>query len=481
MFGKFQFRQTTLIIIACIGFLLGLATSRFGYPISSLWLLAFLPFVLFSLKNRSIVTAISISGLFLTLGWLRGQVFVGNIEKYNNLDGYKVTIKAQAVNDASYDEHKALSFDIYDVQVTNPENTKLVGKIKLSGFGENSVYKGDWVIATGKLYRTRGSRQASISYADIKKLSTNSSGIDNLRRHFASGLSNVLSDPQAPFGLGLLIGQRTTLSSEAAMWLSMVGLTHIIAVSGYNLTIIVRFIHRLTGKRSRYQTVVFSGLVIGLFLLITGFSASIVRASIVCVLSLVAWYYGRKFRPLVILLLTACITAGWYPIYLWYDVGWYLSFLAFFGVLVLAPTIIKRYFKKPPKPLTMVIVESFSAQIMTIPIILYIFHQTSLIALVANALVVPLVPIAMLATLIAGLVGMFFPAVLAILALPAKLLLTYILDVAHLLSSIPGITYSNQLSFLGMAFIYSVIGFVCLSMSRNSKTNYDIITDEILI
>lgn len=481
MFKKFEFRRTTLIIIACVGFLLGLGVSRFGYSISLAWVVALTPFVLVSIRKKSVITAASIFALLLSLGWFRGQAFMTNIAEYDYLNGQKITLVATSLSDGNYDERKQLSFDVTNIKVLEPVKSNLIGKVKVAGYAESSIYKGDDLVVTGKLYKTRGSRQASISYAQIERIGSNSSSIDNIRRRFAAGLSNVLPDPEAPFGLGLLIGQRTTLSEEATMWLSMVGLTHIIAVSGYNLTIIVRFVHRLSGKRSRYQTVVLSSLIIGLFLLMTGFSASIVRAAIVCGLSLAAWYYGRKFRPLVILLLTACITAGWYPIYLWYDIGWHLSFLAFFGVLILAPTIVNRFFKKQPKPLTMAIIESFSAQLMTVPIILYIFHETSLVALIANALVVPLVPIAMLATLVAGIVGMYFPATLSFLALPAKLILTYILDIAHLLSNIPGITYINQLSFAGMMSMYAIIGGFCLAMYGKVRRNRDIITDENLI
>ena len=91
--------------------------------------------------------------------------------------------------------------------------------------------------------------------------------------------------------------------------LAAVGLTHIIAVSGYNLTIIIRAMRRLLTKRSKYQSTLLSFGLIAVFLLVTGFSASIVRAAIVSGLSLIAWYYGRAFRPLLLILLSAVITA----------------------------------------------------------------------------------------------------------------------------------------------------------------------------
>jgi competence protein ComEC len=105
---------------------------------------------------------------------------------------------------------------------------------------------------------------------------------------------------------------------------------------------------RKAGKLAAASAVV---LMLG-FIAMTGASASIVRAVVVSSLSLAAWYVGRRPRPLVIILLAAAITAGWNPIYLWSDIGWYLSFLAFFGILILAPQIFKRFWKDKYQPIS---------------------------------------------------------------------------------------------------------------------------------
>jgi len=122
----------------------------------------------------------------------------------------------------------------------------------------------------------------------------------------------------------------------------MVGLTHIIAVSGYNLTIILHAGKRLLGKRSKRISTFLSLALIAVFLLLAGASASIVRAAIVSVLSIAAGYYGRTFKPLNLIVLAAAITAWANPVYVWSDVSWYLSFLAFYGVMVVSPLIQKR-------------------------------------------------------------------------------------------------------------------------------------------
>jgi len=358
--------NSVIVSIFCIGILAGIALTKLQVDIELTWLLILLPLLVFVIKRRNIYTLGIMLLIGLIIGNFRGNSFSSELAFYDKFNNKKVEILVTALNDAQYNDRKQLEFDAKILRVGNGESEAPAGKIKVSGFGESAIYKGDQLAVSGKLFKTRGSRQASIGFARISLVSRGDFVIDNIRRQFASGISNVLPDPQAPFGLGLLIGQKSTLSEEATGWLAAVGLTHIIAVSGYNLTIIVRFITRVFGKRSRYQTVLFSVVTIGLFLLMTGFSASIVRASIVCGLSLFAWYYGRRIKPMVLILLTASITAAWYPSYLWSDIGWYLSFLAFFGVLVLAPLVTRRIFRSTPRPLTSVLIETICAQIITV-------------------------------------------------------------------------------------------------------------------
>lgn len=145
--------------------------------------------------------------------------------------------------------------------------------------------------------------------------------------------------------------------------------------------------------------------------------------------------------------------------------------------MILAPLIVSRLFKKSPKPITLVVVESFCAQLMTMPIILFIFHQTSIIAVVTNILIVPLVPLAMLLSLISGLTGMILPSA-GLIAWPSRLILTYILDIAHLFARLPGIVLTVNISKYVMAASYLIVGFICLVLWRKRQQDYATITDE---
>lgn len=130
------------------------------------------------------------------------------------------------------------------------------------------------------------------------------------------------------------------------------------------------------------------------------------RAGLVAGLSLWAWYYGRKFHPVTLLAVAASITVLVHPPYVWGDIGWALSFAAFSGVIVLAPLLIAYFYgNTKPRFVARIIIETGSAQLVTLPIMLGVFGQFSVVALLSNVMVLTLVPYAMALVFVAGLVS----------------------------------------------------------------------------
>lgn len=467
---KIHYRRTTLFLAFSIAVVAGIALVRVGLQIHIAWVVLLMVTTILTYPKHSLLALISFTLLGLSVGSYRGSGFAVNIEDYRGLYDKKVILQGQAKTDAVYDDRAQLSFDLGEIKVIEPTNQDLVGVIAVKGFGESSINRNDTVQVEGKLSYTKGSKQARMSFAELQVLQHNDNVVERTKRNFVAGMYTALPEPEASFGLGLLIGQRSTLPESVSEMLKVVGLTHIIAVSGYNLTILVRASQRTFGKRSKYQALVASlTLIIG-FLLITGLSASIVRASIVSFLGLLAWYFGRSFRPTLLIAVTAAITGLWYPIYVWSDIGWYLSFLAFFGVLVLAPLIILRIWKTTePRAGGQIVIESLCAQILTAPLIMYIFGQTSLVGIIANVLVVPLVPFAMLFSAIAGLAGWWAPMISGWFSWPANWLLTYILDVANILSRVPHALVKTSINTYQLVFLYSIILMISIVLYQKTR------------
>jgi competence protein ComEC len=127
----------------------------------------------------------------------------------------------------------------------------------------------------------------------------------------------------------------------------------------------------------------------------------------------------------------------------------------------------------------MVAIETISAELMTIPIILYVFGQISLIGLPANVFVVTLIPLSMLLGLLAGLAGMLIAPIASWLAWPAIQLLNYMLDIARIFASLPH-TFLQNLDFkLGQMLIaYGLVaGCTTIIYFKNMSKN-DKITDK---
>jgi competence protein ComEC len=415
--------------------------------------------------------------LGLCIGWWRGGVYMQKIARYDQLYGQKLTINAVATEDAVYGKTKQLTFNAKNVTLQSGE--KLVGQIQVSGFGSNAIFQDDVVEVSGKLMPGYGSSQGKIGFGTVSILERHPSVLAEVKRRFIAGAQSALPEPLAPFVMGLLVGQRANLPDNVKQDLQKVGLTHIIAVSGANLTIILQASQKLLGKKSKRISTGLTVALIIVFLTLSGASSSIVRAAIVSLLSIAAGYYGRNFKPLNLIALAAVITAMANPIYIWSDLGWYLSFLAFFGVMIVSPLVQARWPGKwHGSIIGGVALESICAEVMALPFVLHIFGQMSRVGLLANILVVAFIPLAMLLGAVAGLAGMVLANFAGWFAWPADVLLNYMLDTAHILAGLPHIFVEGiGLSLPQMIGLYACIGLVVTALWFKDDGKSAIITD----
>lgn len=431
-----QPKRVTVLCCAFGAVLAGLFIAYLGVKQQPYWLV-FLPiFVLMVLKKR-LSALVSISLMCLLLGIWRGNMVMGKLSHYNQFYGKQVTLSGVTADDTSFNEARNQT-EFHFKNIKNGSQA-LPGRIEVSTPGRVNITRGSRLLVSGKLSPSFGTtRQGSIRFARIEILQNNNSLTESIRSRFFASVHNSLSEPQASLGLGYLVGLRAEIPKQLSDQLAVVGLTHIVAVSGYNLTIIVKAIRRLFSKRSAYQSVLFAALLIAGFLVIAGDSAPINRAAVVCGFSLAAWYYGRTFHPLLLLLLSGAITAFVNPLYVWGDPGWYLSFLAFGGVLLLAPLVSEKLFGvKQPNVVLQILLETLCAQLFTLPYVLLLFGGVSLVAPLANVLVLPFIPIIMLMVFIVGLVGMVMPGLAYTLGSIPSALLTLQIWIVEKLSIVP--------------------------------------------
>lgn len=436
------------------------------------WPLTGLTLVLIAcLRRKFAVIPLALIGGMLIGSW-RGSVAHYSLQAWQPLFGKEIIVKGTISEDVDKGKRGETIVRLNDLTYRGQSSP---GTVWLSAAPDLPLKRSDRITVRGKLSPGFGSFVGAIYRADIQKLERPVPGDVALqvRDWFAGAVRQVIPEPQASLGIGYLVGQRRALPPELDQALRIAGLTHVVVASGYNLTILVRLARRLFARISKYMAAFASGGMVVAFIAITGMSPSMARAGLVAGLSLLAWYYGRKFHPLVLLPLAAAITVLINPTFVWGDLGWQLSFAAFAGVMILAP-LGQAYFFGTKKPGTVrqILGETIAAGICTLPILVAAFGQFSLVSVVANLLVLPLVPLAMLLTFIAGIAAVTIPAFAGIISLPATWLLTYMTSVAEFLSSQPWAMQEVTASWWLTGGLYAVIVSLCIYFAK--RTGYSL-------
>ncbi len=471
---KHKIHISWLIAIGCIGIFIGIFSAKYFYSLysSSFFTLitAFLFIIVVLWKKYIYLIPFLIIGCVL-LGLFRGSILQIELTRMQPLYGKSISIFGIVSDDIDISASGQIVIRLGDLVIGEES---LPGTLWVTSTEQSDIKRGDKLIVRGALKKGFGTFSGTMYFATIDKIiHPNPGDIARMARDWFSNLIRwAIPEPEASLGIGFLVGQRRALPSDLISALKLVGLTHIIVASGYNLTVLVRLVRRIFSKLSKYLSTLLTGLMVVSFMAVTGLSPSMMRAGLVTGLSLSAWYFGRNFHPIILLSIAIAITVLINPSYAWGDLGWQLSFAAFAGVMILAP-LAQRYIfgDEKPKIIGQILGETVSAQIVTAPIIIASFGQFSNVAIVSNLLVLPLVPLAMLLTFIAGLGSLIFPAIAKIIGLPATWLLNYMVSVTEYFANLPWVSSVLSLPWWGVALCYVVITGVCIYMWRVTKYN----------
>lgn len=318
-----------------------------------------------------------------------------------------------------------------------------------------------------------------------------------LKAAFAEKLERSLPEPHAAFASGLILGERKSLPQYLTEQLQTTGTSHIVALSGYNITIVADALV----KTLMFFFVPFSlafwlaaAGIIG-FTLLTGAAASVVRAAIMGLLVLIARREGRWYRMRNALTLAAAMMVFHNPRILRFDVAFQLSFLATLGLLYGAP-ILERWYDSlklkliPPLRRArliremrdaprrhrrssffgQVLVSTLSAQVFVLPLLVYQFGTLSLISPVANLAVIPFIPATMFFGFFTGGLSFFGDVLGRLAAAPSWALLEYELSAIRVLADLPWAAI--EVRGLGLAALiggYALVGY-WLWRSHNANT-----------
>lgn len=217
-------------------------------------------------------------------------------------------------------------------------------------------------------------------------------GLGRWREKWVVTLERTLPEPMASLSAGILLGVKGQMPKDFYDALVNTGTLHIVAASGYNVSIVAEVLMKVVGVVVSRGVAIWLGLIgIGIYIVISGASASVVRAGIMGSLTLIAYFFGRPGEARRLLWITAGLMLVYNPLYI-VDIGFQLSFAATFGLLYFEPMM-----KKLPTIwfLSEYLYPTLAATVTTLPVIFYHFGRVSWISPLVNMLVLPVVPLLM--------------------------------------------------------------------------------------
>jgi len=280
---------------------------------------------------------------------------------------------------------------------------------------------------------------------------------------FEAQLNKLYPEPMASFEAGLLTGSRKGIPEDLMLDFNLTGLTHIIAISGYNISLIIVLISSFFKRFSRRVKIPVIIIFIILFTLFVGASAAVVRASIMGIIAVLALWFGRQSQIINALLISAFIMTLWKPQTLLYDVGFQLSFLATLGLIITGNRILE-FFSFIPEAfgLRESFAMTFSAQVFALPVILFNFKRLSIISPIANVAIVAFIPIAMLFGFISVILSFISFSLGFLVSFPAWLVLKISVVITHFLANIPFASVEIEWFSIWHLFFYYML-FVVFS------------------
>ncbi|HEX2171399.1 MAG TPA: ComEC/Rec2 family competence protein [Dehalococcoidia bacterium] len=271
-----------------------------------------------------------------------------------------------------------------------------------------------------------------------------------LRDQLGAAVDRALAAPERDLARGLTLGDQGVFAPALTDALRRSGLSHLVAVSGFNVTIVAGTVWAIAGALWGRRAAYWLGLpVIGAYAVLTGLEPPVVRAAWLAALAGLGWWLGRPVTVTLLLALTAAGLTALDPLVL-HDVSFLLSFAATGAlVYVLGRPVDEKAYEagwlfRLARGLGDAVLTSAVASLATLPIALSTFGSVSLVAPISNLLAAPLGVLAAVSTAALALAGWALPWPVATdrLAIPVLGLVRAIVLIAQVTSGLPGSTAS---------------------------------------
>ena len=322
----------------------------------------------------------------------------------------------------------------------------------------------------------------SRSLVDIYRIeSLKTSAISGKILPFKQKLRNIiyqnLSPPQSSILGAIILGDKKYISPEWKEKLNRAGVRHITAISGMHIVIlsgILMWLGIILGL-FRNQAFYFAFILLWLFILMVGMPASAVRAGIMGSIYLFCQKIGRQNAAPRTIVLAATMMLIHNSLLLRYDIGFQLSFLATLGIIYLMPffqKILEKVKILGVFGISNILAMTFSAQVFTLPILIYNFGQFSSVAPFANILIVPVLPYIMIFAFLFLIFSLIWQPLGWIFSFFVWFLLNYLTFVVNLFSNLSFSSIVFSISWFWLIVVYTVLAGIVWYVLRKEKAKF---------
>ena len=400
--------QSYFLVALCIGIVFGIILAlvfRINFFDAPGWILfAALLFLFAYLKPKFTFLILAlVAGMILAFFRVSAELF--GQDQTRQFYGQTILVTGTINGDPTTDE-SGTNFKLVNLKFSEQEIPS-GGNLYISEYKNEELARGDQITLSGRLENGFGTYIGYMYHPTIVSLARPEPGdlVLKIRNWFAKRIRGLIPEPEVSLGLSYLLGMKAGLSENLSENLRIVGLVHIVVASGAHLSILVSAARKIFGKISRFTGLLFSILFVLFFMSMVGWTPSILRAGIMSILTLLAWYVGRKFEPWRIILLVAATTLMLNPMFI-IDLGWLLSFASYAGIMILGPKLTNFFYgARKPGFFGSTVLTTVAATLMTLPITLYFYGTVSLISVIANLLILPTLSYAMGLVFLTGVVA----------------------------------------------------------------------------
>jgi competence protein ComEC len=475
----------------CIGFLLGIVMSAFVLADSVMIFLIALTVALLLdafLFERDVVRKVTIIVSFLCMGIFFGQLRVVAFHHFishdlDRFDSNNVSIVGKIISEPISDgETQKFTFSTSNISVAS-STQHVTGNVSVTTELFPRYHYGDVVSIFGVLkkpekvveidgrvfdypaYLLKDSVTHTISFGTVKSLDKNEGNrvvkfLYDIKENFVYSMQTVLPEPEAGLLAGIVLGTQT-LSKNISNDFRVAGLSHIVVLSGYNITIVADFMMAFALFFAPAYAAFVAVFSVTLFVLMAGAGASAVRAGIMAIVALLGKRFGKSYDAGRALFFAAFLMVVWNPETFLHDPSFHLSFLATLAMIYFSPIVFNHLtFITEKYGMRETLATTLGVNLFVLPYILYMAGSIQIFSLPANMLVLPFVSLTMFLGFLTALFGFvsYYPGL--IFGLPSYAIVRYDIFIAQTISHLPFAQVSiPDFSVWMMCVIYFIFGW----------------------